>query len=94
MSPTIPAYISSFLPTWTQSSGRTSISPNVTTEGETQQSRPPPALRWDKKHNLGCGGEYQGQASALFLCWLLLPSTEQKETWHTAELQGQCGCRS
>lgn len=40
MSPTLPAYISSFLPTWTQSSGRTSISPNVMAEGETQQSPP------------------------------------------------------
>lgn len=49
MSPTVPAYISSFLPTWTQSSGRTSISPNGTAEGENQKLPPPhPALGWDK----------------------------------------------
>lgn len=48
MSPTVPVYISSFLPTWTQLSGRTSISPNGMAEGKTQQSPPLPALRWDK----------------------------------------------
>lgn len=64
MSPTVPVYISSFLPTWTQLSGRTSISPNGMAEGKTQQSPPLPALRWDKDGD-------QGQAGALFLSWLL-----------------------
>ena len=89
----MPAYISSFLATWTQSSGRISISPNVMAEGETQQPPSLPALRWDKRDNPRCGGEHQGQASALFLCRLLLPSAEQ-ETQHMAGWQGQGGCRS
>lgn len=38
MSPTKPVYNSSFLPTWTQLSGSTSISPNTMAEDETQQS--------------------------------------------------------